>query len=425
MNRDEFLSTQWKRYPNAPREARRLRDWRGPSANPWLVARVAKLERQRLVLRDEDREVAIAGTIFRLDGYPAHSILEPGDLIALKTSGLKALGERWYTDQPLDVLLLTPRLRHPDVIHLKSSQAFRFEEFTQIIKQTLTARGLKEVRTPTLLPFASFEPHLEPFTTELKAGRQRRTYYLPTSPELSLKKLLAHDWGDLFEIRPCFRNNELSAHHEPEFLMLEWYRNLKGLDAIAEDFSAILVDLKAKGFIGHEENITPNIQTISELFYKTTGLKITPHTDRDELYAFAVSEGLHAPVDANFDDLFHLIFLERIEKSLGVAGPDIVWGYPPSQAVLARINNNGMAERFEIYWKGFELANAFDELNDPVEARLRAATIRHGPRDEEFLRALESGLPPSSGIALGVERLYMACSGVTEIQKLRPWPTVR
>ncbi|HEX4924840.1 MAG TPA: amino acid--tRNA ligase-related protein, partial [Bdellovibrionales bacterium] len=174
-----------------------------------------------------------------------------------------------------------------------------------------------------------------------------------------------------------------------------------------------------------------DVTSVNELFKTHAEIDLTPASTREELAGACRRLGVHFTEDDGFDDLFNRVFLEKIEPELGRSNPVLVTGFPPSQAALSRLNEDGWADRFELYWKGLELANAFHELNDPREQRRRfdeflAERARLGkppvPVDAEFLRSLDYGMPPSVGIALGVERLFLALIGELNLAAARAFP---
>ena len=299
-----------------------------------------------------------------------------------------------------------------------------------VVKKYFRDKGFIETPTPSLVECPGLEPVLEPFATILSVGECQRELFLSTSPELHLKKLLAQGWSEIFEVKSCFRNGELSPYHQPEFTMLEWYRAYDSLDSVAYDVRCLISELNEKGFIlGSVGDFQQ--RSVSQLFLEYTDLKLTPLTTRDELieYCHYISQ----PVDEGdtWDDIFHLIFIARIEAHLGKAGPEFIYNFPASQAALAQINGTGWADRFEFYWRGIEIGNAFNELLDPVEQRERfkeemALREQMGrtkvPIDEEFMEALERGIPPCAGMAVGLERLFLACQDIDELGKLRLFP---
>jgi lysyl-tRNA synthetase class 2 len=343
------------------------------------------------------------------------SLLQAGDLVAVRNSGT------------LQMQLLVPCLRSQEQTPVWSpSQLGEWNLFLQEVREILTQRGLLEVTTPTLVNCPGTEPYLETFQTEFKMGKTSRTYFLPTSPELHLKKILSFDSGPIFEIKSCFRNGEISKHHSSEFTMLEWYRPFAALDEIAEDLEQLLRTLSSpKCKFEKIEKIS-----MAQLFLKYTGVQLEADWDRAKYLGLAQKLGIHTDPSDTISDLFHRVFLEKIEAQVPRDIPLLVYDFPPFQAAYARLNDRGFADRFELYWQGLELANAFHEVNDPVIQRqrmnedLQTRALLHKdpvPLDESFFEALESGMPPAGGIALGLERLFMIVNGLDDIALCRPF----
>lgn len=410
MNRESFLNEYWESYPAAPR------------GGAW---RFGRFERQgdKFVLRrdgDEDtflRPAELKVLAVRGDVDPSQfwSCLRTGDWI----------GFRPAETEVAQVLLLAPRKTESQDFARPLTPTMRaFADARADLRAFFRGRGFEEIATPTLVTCPGTEVFLDVFRTEFSPGTSRaRDFFLPTSPELHLKKALALGAQRIFELRPCFRNGEVSAKHRPEFWMLEWYRAFANLD-----------DLKAdcRDLLRHVAGL-PQLQftevSMRDLFGQL-GIDLTPQTSVDELKAWCRKLGLNSDGYELWDDFFYLIFVDRIEPFLPSAQPLFVVDYPPSQAALARVNERGWADRFELYWRGFEIANAYFELNDPVEQRRRSAhdlaeRERTGrapvPLDEGFFAALEAGMPPSAGIALGAERLFMAARGIQDIGELSPF----
>ena len=392
-----------------------------------------------VVLSLDEDSMVLGGQGVELRALYSGGGLSIGDKVLIKISDCDF--REWLNDchhlvcEVIGIKILTPRQgsqtsRH----HFLGAQSYRRIEcwncFVDVVKKYFRDKGFIETPTPSLVECPGLEPVLEPFATILSVGECQRELFLSTSPELHLKKLLAQGWSEIFEVKPCFRNGELSPHHQPEFTMLEWYRAYDSLDSVAYDVRCLISELKEKGFIlGSVGDFQQ--RSISQLFLEYTDLKLTPLTTRDELieYCHYISQ----PVDEGdtWDDIFHLIFIARIEAHLGEAGPEFIYNFPASQAALAQINGTGWADRFEFYWRGIEIGNAFNELLDPVEQRKRfkeemALREQMGrtkvPIDEEFMEALERGIPPCAGMAVGLERLFLACQDIDELEKLRLFP---
>ena len=295
-----------------------------------------------------------------------------------------------------------------------------------------------EAETAILQVSPGNEAHLHAFATELVAPDARATrLYLHTSPEFAAKKLLAAGEPRLFTFARVFRNRERGALHHPEFTMLEWYRAGEPYGVLMEDCAALLrAAAEAAGtrrfaFRGREADAfaPPERITVAEAFARHAGIDLLALLDdRDALAAAAQRQGLRVAADDTWADVFSRIISEKVEPQLGIGRPTILDEYPTSEAALARptARDPRVAERFELYVCGVEVANAFGELTDPAEQRRRfeaemAEKQRvHGERypvDEDFLAALGE-MPPASGIALGFDRLVMLATGAPRIEQV-------
>jgi lysyl-tRNA synthetase class 2 len=281
------------------------------------------------------------------------------------------------------------------------------------------------------------EVHLRAFRTRfaphLGAGAARMLW-LRTSPELALKRLLAAGAGPVFELARVWRNGEVSPRHQPEFTMLEWYRPGFGLAALMDETEAYLravcPPVVAHGGVATDLALPFERLTMAEAFDRWCGgLDILATEGEDaRLAAAAARIGSPARPGEGWEDLFFRLLLERVEPRLGRGRATFLTHWPLPQAALARRDpaDPRAALRFELFAGGLELANAFDELTDPVEqrarfahdvARRRAETGEEGwDVDEDFLAALEHGMPAGSGIALGFDRLAMLAAGAREIR---------
>lgn len=307
----------------------------------------------------------------------------------------------------------------------------RWNEFLEAVRFFFRDRGFVEAHTPTLVSSTGLEPHLDPFVTRFEMGKENKTYFLPTSPEFHLKRMLSLGWRNIFEIKNCFRNGEVSDHHLPEFYMLEWYRGFSNLEAIKKDLKELIFFLcENLRWVATSCHSAPEFAstTMAQLFGKNVDFELSPQTTIEELRSLVAHLNLYSLPEDSWDELFHRIFLEKIEPRLPTQSPLIIEKFPPSHAALARLDSEGWADRFEFYWKGFEIANAYHELNDPVEQRRRFESEVQKkkdlgkaavPLDEDLLTALETGFPPSGGIALGLDRLFMALTGTRNISETR------
>jgi lysyl-tRNA synthetase class 2 len=313
------------------------------------------------------------------------------------------------------------------------------ERRTQLTAQTrafFTARGYREVETPALVPAPGAEVHLRAFATRYEAHLGQgvsRDLWLRTSPELALKRLLVAGAGPVFELARVWRNGETSPRHAPEFTMLEWYRpglGFEGLMAETEEYvRAVAPRIVAHGDVTTDLSLPFERITMAEAFARCcNGLDILgTEGDAARLHAAAQAAGFTTRADEGWEDLFFRLLLEHIEPQLGRGRATFLTHWPAPQAALARRDpaDPRAALRFELFVAGLELANAFDELTDAAEQRARfiadTALRRRisGERgwevDEDFLMALEHGMPATSGIALGFDRLAMLVAGAREI----------
>lgn len=298
-----------------------------------------------------------------------------------------------------------------------------------------TEWGLIEVETPVLQISPGLEPNLSAFRTEfIDLDGARKTYFLHTSPEFTMKKLLVAGSGSIFQFARCFRNGERADIHHPEFTMLEWYRVGARYRDLIEDCRVLLdVALKAAGrteFIYRGRTASPRqieVLAVHDAFRRHADIDLAPSLTSTEpdaalLRRQAADIGVRVTPGDSWDDVFFRIFLERIEPKLGMPHPTILIDYPIHMAALARPRDDAphLAERFELYVCGLELANAFGELTDVAEQRVRFSRDRAlrlhltgeaYPVDEDFLDALTFGMPAVAGIALGFDRLVMLATG--------------
>ena len=306
------------------------------------------------------------------------------------------------------------------------------------IRQFFAEAGFVEVETPALQVSPGLEPHLDAFETTLREpfhdGRQR-TVYLHTSPEFAMKKLLAAGERRIFQIARCYRNQERSATHHPEFTMLEWYRAGADCGALMTDCEELLarcaVTLRRGGRTADPGAPWTRI-AVAEAFERHAGIDLLARMDADvaptapPLIAAARAIGVWANDNDRWEDAFFRIFLAVVEPELGIGAPTILYDYPAPMAALSRLHPGGrLAERFEVFACGLELANGYTELTDPAEQRARFTRDRARraahfgtayPIDEDFMAALEAGLPDCAGIALGIDRLVMLATGAGHIE---------
>lgn len=341
---------------------------------------------------------------------------------------------------------------HPDEF-LRRQPNLRLRTHVQnAMRGWFVGQDFVEVDTPILQISPGNETHLHAFRTEFRAldGGADQTYYLHTSPEFAMKKLLAAGVPRLFQFAHTFRNGERSSRHHPEFTMLEWYRANATLRALMDD-CVDLVHAAAKAaermvFLANGMACDPFAPweelSVPDAFTRFTDIDLLAsmddpyHPDRDRLAKGAQKAGVHVDAGDSWDDLFFRIIGEQIEPYLGNGRPTFLCDYPVSQAALARPkeSNPKLAERFELYICGVELANAFGELTDADEqARRFKADMdmkeklygERYPIDADFIDALRFGLPDAAGIALGFDRLVMLCAGAEKVDDVLWLPVMR
>lgn len=298
-----------------------------------------------------------------------------------------------------------------------------------------------EVETPALQISPGMDRHIHAFHTDLLGVdlKHKERLYLHTSPEFAMKKLLVAGLPRIYQICHVFRNAEGSRLHSPEFTMLEWYRAQAGYREIMDDCVALLRHcaqaLGIKSYRHKGQACDPfaawKILSVCEAFEKYAGFDLTPYLPEEtgRFRQAVAATGLHVSEDDGWDDLFFRLMADKVEPHLGQGAPALLYDYPACMASLARrkADNPHLAERFELYVCGIELANGFDELTDAGEQRQRfhdemdQKERLYGDRypvDEDFLQALEYGLPQSGGIALGIDRLAMLAAGADDIRQV-------
>lgn len=333
------------------------------------------------------------------------------------------------------------------------------EQVLDGIRTFFKQQGFVETETPVLARCPGTEPFLEVFSTTLKAhGLKDQPAYLLTSPEFALKKLVAAGFGSVFEICKSFRNNEgVSGRHNPEFTILEWYHSPGDYLDVMTDFEAMMMSLlkrlhnwsleyaptMSKLYGDHTlsyQGKTFNLQapyprlTVAEAFQEFVGVKVDELLDRQALLKVAQAKGYQVTAETTWEEAYDQLMLNVIEPALArFDQPVFLYDYPASQAALSKRKTSDprFAERFEVYLGGLELGNAFSELTDAAEqeARFReelALRAKLGKTkydlDEDYLAALRSGLPPTGGIAVGVDRLVMLFANAASIEETLFFP---
>jgi elongation factor P--(R)-beta-lysine ligase len=322
-------------------------------------------------------------------------------------------------------------------------------QVTSFVRRWFDAKGFIEAQPAALQASPGNETHLHGFRTELiQPDGSPQDAWLHTSPEFAMKKLLAAGEERIYALTNAFRNRERTAIHAPEFTMLEWYRAGAALERLIEDcvaLTALAAHIAgAKTFVFRDRRSSPfeppELLAVREAFLRYAGMDIYDSLpiggppDAETFARHAKHAGLRVAPDDDWSDIFSRILSERVEPNLGIGRPTVLHAYPASEAALARLNPDDprVAERFEFYCCGVELANAFHELVDPAEQRRRFAADMEAqqriygtsaPIDEDFLAALAE-MPDASGAALGFDRLVMLATGARHIEDVL-WLPVR
>ncbi len=300
------------------------------------------------------------------------------------------------------------------------------------IRRFFADRGVLEVETPAMSQATVTDIHLVPFQTRFvgPGAAEGRDLWLMTSPEYHMKRLLTAGSGPIYQMGRCFRNEEAGRHHNPEFTLLEWYRphyDMYRLMNEVDDLLQQILECDAAESLSYQQAFLRH-------------LNVDPLTaDKSELVACAQKLGVGdlATREEDRDTLLQLLFMLGVEPHIGQENkPAFIYHFPASQAALAEISteDHRVAERFEVYFKGVELANGFRELRDSKEQRQRfeldnrrraLAGLPEQPIDEYLLAALSQGMPDCSGVALGIDRLVMLALKADSLQEVIAFPVDR
>jgi elongation factor P--(R)-beta-lysine ligase len=298
------------------------------------------------------------------------------------------------------------------------------------LRRYFAEHGVLEVETPLLASAGVTDPHIPSFTT-MPGPRGEASRYLNSSPEFAMKRLLAADVGPIYQVCKAFRRGEQGSHHNPEFTLLEWYR---------PDFDHLRLMDEVESLVRQLAESVRSLGSAERLSYRSCFqryLHIDPlEVSTEALKASAREQGLGEVAglaDDDRDGWLDLLMGHCIQPQLGRDTLCFIYDYPASQAALARVRpgNPPMAERFELFIDGIELANGFHELQDADEQRARfeaeaahrrAQNMESVVLDERLLKALEAGLPACAGVALGLDRLQMVLTGRDRIQDVLAFP---
>ncbi len=314
-------------------------------------------------------------------------------------------------------------------------------KINELIRAFFKKEGFLEMQTATLVQCAGQEPYLSPLEVSFKDEREKEYHgFLITSPEYSLKKMLAAGFDKVFELARVFRGNEsFGGTHNPEFTMLEWYRANSDYRKIMEDTEELVSSLNKEingslhlDYQGQKIDLTPPWPriTVKDAFLKYAGINLD---EARTLSSFQKQIKNKRYLADDWNDIFYSVFLNEIEPNLPKDKPVIIYDYPLPQASLSKKKSEDSfyAERFEVYVAELELANAFSELTDAKEQEQRLKEEQELrkrmektfiPIDKDFIFALESGLLPSGGIALGIDRLQMLLLDIKDVNDLLPFP---
>ena len=391
---------------------------RAGRAGPFVLADASGSVEVKPRFQNADSYQPVAGDIVQVRGTMAAAVL-----------------------QAEEVRLLTPYRRDPpfpspggEYYRLHAGDSPRAEllrsrgECLAAIRAFFLRRDYLEVQTPCRVRAPGLEPHLR--------AEPSGSHYLITSPEYHMKRLLAGGLERIYSMGPCWRGDEHGPHHLGEFCMLEWYRAHGTLDQLMEETEQLLAEV-ARAVLGTTElpwrgsvlSLEPPFarQTVAEACARHAGVDLTGviHTARLRARVEAAGVGPFGP-DASFEEITSRVLVERVEPALACGPPVLLHDFPAPLAALSRLREDDLtvAERFELYAGGLELANAFGELTDPDEQVRRLEQDQRQrkemgrevyPVDRRFVEALREGMPPSAGIALGVDRLVMLLTGASHI----------
>ena len=293
------------------------------------------------------------------------------------------------------------------------------------------------VETPALARASAQEEHIQLFATAYQGDKAQEQLYLAPSPELYMKRLLGAGFERIYQISRSYRNGEMGPQHNPEFTLIEWYRAYASYEEIMADVENLVAHV-AENVLGRSSVVRAGREialqppwkrfSVRDAFARWAAVDLEACTDAGSLFRRACALGYgSARRGDSWEVLYHKIMLEKVEPELARLGAVHLFDYPRQLAALAKLkeDNPAVAERTEAYLGGVELSNGYTELNDPVQQRERFARgSRSGgaPADEAFLAAMERGIPPAGGVALGLDRLVMVVAGASCLDEVIAFP---
>jgi lysyl-tRNA synthetase, class II len=384
---------------------------------------------ERLVGLDLGDLVGVDGTVFR--SRRGELSLRVDDW-ALLAKSLRPPPEKHHGLQDLETRF---RHRELDLIASEETRALFLARARAIaaIRRYLDEAGFVEVETPVLQPLYG-GANARPFTTHHNA--LDRDLYLRIATELYLKRCIVGGLERVYELGKDFRNEGISQKHNPEFTMVELYQAYADYRDVAEHTERLVAAAaEAIGSAGEIDLGPPwRRETLAQAIAERTGVDILAARDREALAAAMEAKGLHVPPEDSWAQLVDELVTKHVEPAL--IAPTFLFDYPVELSPFAKVHREDprLAERWEAYVGGMEIANAFSELNDPDEQRRRfeqqrahaaAGDEEAQPYDEAFLRALEQGMPPTGGVGIGIDRLVMVLTGRTSIREVVLFPAMR
>jgi lysyl-tRNA synthetase class 2 len=432
-----------------------------PSGRRWF-SRPEAARRRTLEPAEEGRPAGPSQPV-PLEPDQAWPLIQPGDVVQLELEPNGAEGrEPAVSDvcSPTDawairsISMLAKALRDPAPGDARGAPVpgggatpatlVRRAAVIRHLREFFTAQDFVEVETPILAVHPGLEPHLDPFVSAYRPtpGEPGHPVYLLTSPEYAMKRLMAAGMERVFQLSKVFRNGEAGPFHNPEFTMLEWYRAFASYEEIQADLEALVVHLAqrlglgiALVWQGRRVDLTPPWPrlTVREAFERYVGIDLATASEGEALREAASQAGIALPEGESWEEGFFRILVERIEPRLGLERPVFLTEYPAPFAALSKVRGGDfpVAERFELYIAGVEVGNAYTELNDPdaqaarfeEERALRLALeLPVFEADPAYLAALERGLPPAGGIAVGVDRLVMLLLDLPDVRRALAFP---